>query len=115
MTTRQAEGKDWFYLLFILVTFIPKMIWGGYVAQKMWGWFLVPLGVPSISIPVALGLMTVIPFITGSSSIQTTLLDVPKKVADDDQSTWDLFSKQLMGWLLPAFVLLEGWILTHWL
>ena len=115
MTTREAKTGDWFYLLFIAVTFIPRMIWSGYVATRLWTWFLVPLGLPVINIPFALGLTTTLALITGSSAIQTTLLDVPKKVAAEDESNWDRYSKQISGWLVPAFMLLEGWILTHWL
>jgi hypothetical protein len=42
-------------MLFVLE--LALLIWRGFVIKMLWGWFLVPLGVPAISIALACGLL----------------------------------------------------------
>jgi hypothetical protein len=44
----------------IFVTAITQ----GYVLSVLWGWFLVPLGAPSINIPTAIGIALVVSMLT---------------------------------------------------
>jgi hypothetical protein len=35
-------------------------IWNGFVLSIMWGWFVVPLGLPTITVPNAIGLALIV-------------------------------------------------------
>jgi len=48
------KGVGW------LALFIPTIIFSGFVTAELWGWFVVPLGVPAIGIAHALGLRLVV-------------------------------------------------------
>lgn len=55
---------------FAFVLFVPvAMIWKGHVITIVWGWFLVPLGIPQIGIAHAIGLGVLSMFFNGSSSL----------------------------------------------
>lgn len=49
-------------MLFVLE--LALLIWRGFVIKMLWGWFLVPLGVPAISISVACGLLILVALAT---------------------------------------------------
>lgn len=47
--------------VFILgVFFFLGILYSGFVFSTLWGWFIAPLGVPTLSIPQALGLLLVV-------------------------------------------------------
>ena len=87
--------------LAVLVLFIPATIWSALVTSIIWGWFVVPLGVPPIGIAHAIGLTLL---------IRTTVLQA--NVATKTVSVEDKIYAWIFG---PAFVLLVGWVLTHWM
>ena len=39
-----------------VLVFVPVMLLRGYVLHAMWGWFVVPLGVPAVGIVHAIGI-----------------------------------------------------------
>ncbi len=48
-------------MLFAVVAFVlPLAAWSAYVMSMLWGWFLVPLGVPAIGFVQAWGIMLMI-------------------------------------------------------
>lgn len=45
----------------IMLLFVPVMLWQGWAAAILWGWFISPtFGVPAISISQAAGIMLVV-------------------------------------------------------
>lgn len=46
------------------------LLWRGFVLSVMWSWFLVPLGLPTIQVPHAIGIAAIVGMMTsrGSSS-----------------------------------------------
>lgn len=47
-------------VFYTLVITVLSIIWNGYVLSVLWSWFIVPLGVVSITIAWAIGLSVVI-------------------------------------------------------
>lgn len=41
--------------LFSLVFLLPQLALNGFVVLTLWGWFVVPLGAPALTLPVAMG------------------------------------------------------------
>lgn len=72
----------------------------GLVLSVMWGWFIVRMGIPPITVPQALGLSLIVSFLTYK----------PKE--NTDQSTGEAFLASLF---LYAFYLVYGFILTLFL
>lgn len=70
-------------------------VWGGFVLHVLWGWFIVPIGVPQISIAQSLGLTLII-----------RLLVAPTKTDKEDAPSNDL---ALMG-VSPLIALIVGWV-----
>jgi uncharacterized membrane protein YgaE (UPF0421/DUF939 family) len=87
--------------VFLLITLLPiYMVINGVVLQIMWGWFIVPLGIRTITTLEAIGIALVIGLLTAKPRNEIT-----KK----ETSTEAVFS--LLGWLLsPVFVLLIGYV-----
>ena len=51
------------YAVFGLVALtlaVACALWGGFAASVLWGWFVVPLGVPGLSVAQAMGVMVVL-------------------------------------------------------
>ncbi len=46
------------------VLFVPLTLFGGYVSARLWQWFLVPLGLPAISLWHAIGIGLVVRWFT---------------------------------------------------
>jgi hypothetical protein len=73
----------------------------GYVFSILWGWFIVPtFGVPSISTPLAIGIMITIGEVTRQY--------VPTK----DKDIWMPIGTAILS---PLLALLLGWIVRFWL
>ena len=68
-------------LLIIMILSIPGLIWSGFVITKLWIWFVVPLGLPVISISHAIGIDLIITFMCGhavdpkNKKILTTIIE----------------------------------------
>lgn len=75
-------------------------IWWGYAIHVLWAWFVVPMGVSSISIAQAYGLSVLV-----SLFMNTRGLDVGKEKTSDE---WVV--SVTIGVLMPAVALLFGWI-----
>jgi hypothetical protein len=83
---------------------VPAALWTGWVASKMWGWFVVPqFGARPLPIATAIGLSWFV------------FLWFKKWPDDSKPTTIDTFSKSLAQTIVwPALVLLAGWIAQHW-
>lgn len=69
----------------------------GFALWLLWGWFMVPLGIPPIGIAWAVGL----------STVATMLLPSPSR-AKSDGGEWYIPLLELLG--KPALALLVGWV-----
>jgi len=75
-------------------------IWWGYAIHVLWAWFVVPIGLPAISIAQAYGLSVLFGLF-----MNTRGLDVGKEKTSDE---WAV--SVTIGVLMPAVALLFGWI-----
>ncbi len=74
--------------------------WSGYVLSVLWRWFIVPaLHVDPLRIPYAIGLSIVVGLLTHQ---------VPKESPDTA-------TVLCVAFILPAFALLYGWVVTLFL
>ncbi len=48
----------------VLAIIVPLSIWKGFVLSILWGWFLVPLGVPAIGTAHAIGIAVLVSMLT---------------------------------------------------
>ena len=46
-----------------ILTIVPMMLLNGFVLEKLWGWFIVDLGAPDISVGQAIGISLVAGFL----------------------------------------------------
>ena len=83
-------------LLFTVAVFFGIAMYYGFAIYLMWGWFIVPLGFPAISIPHAYGLM-----------LFTNLLRQPADKSDG--------VKTAAFFLIPALTVLVGYIVQGWM
>jgi phosphate/sulfate permease len=100
-------GMTLFLMLVCIVATAPAMIWGGYVLQVLWGWFLTPLfGMAVPSIAYCLGLSLILSYATNQdlSGIPTKDRKYPELVA----------SAMSRSFIRPAWILLIGWVLSHY-
>lgn len=89
METKKHTGAELLLLLLIALLSVP---WWAFVAQKVWGWYVMPLGAPAIGFWQLCGLSTAVRFLLGSyASNNATKTDVAKDV--------------LTAWIVPAVVL----------
>jgi hypothetical protein len=75
-------------LCFLIVTALSGLIFA-----SMWGWFVVPLGYPQISIPHALGLATIVSALRIGSA----------KEPSQSETTWEALLK-------PVYALGGAWL-----
>jgi hypothetical protein len=91
----------------VLTTLILAPIWRGYVFSKLWLWFIVStFGASVLSIAQAIGLALVVSFLTHQ----------PDMYEDKSRTQSEKFSSAVcITFMTPAFALLIGWVVTHWL
>lgn len=89
-----------FAFIFGLITILPLMLLRAWVLVKGWAWFIVPLGVPNISIPQMIGINLFILCIL--APIQRT----EKKLADN---TYPQTTKVFANTIESVFVSLICW------
>jgi hypothetical protein len=83
--------------LLVILAIVPVLIVHGFVVSIMWGWFMVPLGVPAIGIAHAIGLAGML-----------GALNIAKST--------DKVTGRAMAWIMdmllirPAILLGIGWI-----
>lgn len=94
-------------ILFMLAMIVPSVMWRGYVLSIMWGWFLVPtFDLPLLKIAPALGISAIFGFMSPSC----------KKEDDDSDSIGQIVLKSVVkAFAIPAWFLLFGWIVKHWM
>jgi hypothetical protein len=96
---RREEESDvplWAALLG-LVMVLPLGLWNGFFLSIMWGWFLVPLGVPSIGVAHAWGLAMLLSLLTF-------------KLKQDNSTLHELLAGIIYGIIFPPIALFFGWI-----
>jgi hypothetical protein len=98
--------------IFALAQIVPCWIWKGYVIVALWKWFVVPMGLPEIHIAHVLGLSITLGLLAGITSMRNSIDEI-RKNSDDEMST--KIARIFLDWMVPGIVLLEGWILTHWM
>lgn len=103
-----AEKKAGCYLAIIsLLLMVPSIIWKGYVLTVLWQWFMVPtFALPVLRLPAAIGVALTIHYLT----YQVLFCEDPEK--DSTVRTVRSLFVALVG---PAFALLMGWIVNHWM
>jgi hypothetical protein len=86
---------------------IASLVWSGFVISKLWGWFLVPLGVVSIGIFWGSGIHLTARALIGYGSAD---LSVAVEESDDLEKT---LGRIIADTFLYGACLLFGWILSH--
>ena len=91
-----------------IIASIFSMTYNGYALTILWGWFIMPIfNVPSLNIPVAIGIAMVVSFLTYDPD-----LDGVKK----EQEWSEKFLVNIVyAFLKPTFALFFGWIITLFL
>lgn len=94
----------------VLVTLLPAAMWSAYVATRLWTWFAVPLGAPHLTVARAMGLSLIVGMYRYSGSTSDAEKDVESKTGGQIIGGW--LGKAA---LIPALVLLFGWIYQQFL
>lgn len=90
----------------LAVPFLTALVfWQAYVAAILWGWFMVPFGLPPLSMAWAIGLSCLLtalkpnPYVPGrkSDGVKENVLGILRPIFN------------------PAFSLLVGWIAVQWM
>ena len=104
MTLSRATGK-----LVALLFWMPAVaIWNGYVFLMLWTWFVVPLGIVQITLPLAIGIDLIVTFLTMSYA-DLIVMDGFKK---QEGGMW---SMRFAGLFITGTILLYGWIIQLFL
>jgi hypothetical protein len=84
----------------ILCSLVVSTLYSGFIMLKLWGWFVVPLGVGAITLPWAIGLCIMISAAKGWPSC-----------VDDETPGWEIikpfFSNTLflvLGYIVQGFM-----------
>jgi len=92
----------------LLIVWIAAIcVVNGWAISILWGWFLVPLGIPAISVPQAIGI-----------AILTAMLFYHKNPTDnsDDEHKGAKFAGEIIGYTCrPFFALLAGLIVKQFM
>lgn len=89
----------------VLILLIPvSAAFKGFVLSRLWGYFVVPLGVPEIGIAHAFGLALVVSMFTPTPS---------GKDKDSEEGMGERVIRAIfMSFGVPALILLIGWIVS---
>lgn len=94
-----------------LLACIVGVVLAGFVGATLWGWFLVPLGLPAITIAHAIGIDALVTFWVGPNPI-LFMEDFVKPVKSLQDRTAAAIGR-VLG--VPLGILLLGWIATLFL
>lgn len=83
-------------VLLVIVAVVAAVLWWSWATVVMWGWFMVPLGLPALSIPQVAGISGLISLFKGPNT---------KKSEDKE---WPEGLTLIV--LSPAFILAFGWV-----
>ncbi len=76
--------------------------WSGLVFKIMWGWFVIPIGAPAVTVAQGVGLAALVMLVRNN------------RKEDEDTSLYDeLPGIVVRSTFIPAYILLVGWI-AHW-
>lgn len=89
---------------FVLGVVAAAIIIRGFILTVLWGWFAVPLGLPALSIPMALGLSILTAYVVGNDA------KIISEMTDENGKKVSQKAKALFYVLTPLFVLLMGYI-----
>lgn len=84
-------------IMFTLAMAVVAAILRGWILTVLWGWFIVPLGVPSISIATALGIVIIIDMLVHRPDTSETKKD---KVTSVPELLGIVFSKAFLSPLI---------------
>lgn len=99
-TSQEKLGLEVLAFLGQIALLAASLTWRGYVLSVLWGWFVVRgFGLVSLSVPLAMGLALIVSFLTVS-------------LAKTERSWTERIG---LAALMPAMVLLIGWIVTKFL
>lgn len=86
-------------VLFIVGLMAGMCVLDGLVLQVMWGWFIVPLGLPHIGVAMAVGFGTIVSLMTSTP-----------KAAKDGEEIEELIG-QVVNWLIKLVILMAvAWV-----
>ena len=89
-------------VLAILVLALLILIWRGFVLSYLWLWFMVPLGLPEVSLGESVGLILIARVLTFALSPN-----------DDKEKEW--YEKLLIWFLAPLIALGIGYGIHHFM
>lgn len=102
-TEKDTEGlKGCIAILVALISYPFLWAWSGWVLMVLWWWFVVPLGAPEVSMAQGVGLAALVMLVRGH-----------RKADGTEDLTEDLPGIIARGALIPAYILLVGWV-AHW-
>ena len=80
-------------------------LWGGFAASVLWGWFVVPLGVPEVSVLHAMGLTLAMRALAGFSG-------KPQPAKTEDKMAALRALGDVLAWatVAPGAALAIGWV-----
>lgn len=91
----------------VIFTTVVSAIWSGYVFNILWAWFIMDIfKLPSLSTPLAIGIMLVIKFATYQYSYTE---------AEEGEREKKLIAVIWFSMMYPAISLLMGWIILKFI
>ncbi len=89
----------------VLALIVACALWGGFAASVLWGWFVVPLGVPEVSVLHAMGLTLALRALAGFSG-------KPQPAKHEDKMVALRKLGDVLAWaaVAPGAALAIGWV-----
>jgi len=98
--------------LIALISIPFAYVVNGWALATLWGWFIVPtFDVPTLSIPVAIGLAIVVGYLTKA----TPNLDSVKESKSSREAAVDILAAMFYSFLHPLVALGVGWIVLQFI
>lgn len=85
----------------------PMLLWYGYALSVLWGWFLVPLGLPAVSPLQAAGIDLLVAFVLSQFP---TRREFGSAIEVNSKGPWFRLCLRVT---IPALTLGFGWLI-HW-
>lgn len=90
--------------LLMLISMVAGMFMSGWAIGKLWGWFIVPLGVPTISFWHGLGLACAVSLFTHRTDFS----------GNKNKSWWSIVGESLArAFIIPTVFVAFGWFYHH--